>query len=114
MMTDGGPVADEQRTVAAVIPSRNFDGLDWLMAESPGALRGLGELFFELARPPLAEVRICSPASTGTGGNRSGGSLTSSAFCYPICYPATEFNGRNDLNLLKSLVSPSGFEPETY
>jgi hypothetical protein len=60
----GRRTRDEQRTIAA-----GLDGSDWLIQGSPrGALRGLGELFFELAGPPLAEVRICLPASTGTGG----------------------------------------------
>lgn len=62
---------DEQRTAAAFIASRGLDGSDWVIEGrrkdifravsrwSPhGALRDLGCLFFELAGPPLAEVRI--------------------------------------------------------
>jgi hypothetical protein len=63
---------DEQRTIAAIIGSRGLDGSDWLFEGrrkdvyraasrwSPrgGALYDLGRLFFELAGPPLAKVRI--------------------------------------------------------
>jgi hypothetical protein len=62
---------DEQRTIAAIIASRGLDGSDWrfegrrkdiyraVSRLSPrAALYELGRLFFELAGPPLAKVRI--------------------------------------------------------
>jgi hypothetical protein len=63
---------DEQRTIAAIIASRGLDGSDWLIEGrrkgiyravsrwSPrGVLHDLGELFFELASQPMAEIVPC-------------------------------------------------------
>jgi hypothetical protein len=62
---------EEQQMIAAIIASRRLDGSDWLFEGrrrdiyraatrwSPrGAPHDLGRLFFGLAGPPLAGIRI--------------------------------------------------------
>ena len=49
---------DDQRTIAAAIASRGLDGTDWVIGGARAAPSAVWGLFFDLAGPPLAKVRI--------------------------------------------------------